>query len=540
MNTAIVIPAVKKNVAFTDDLVKKLAGTSLIQRAIDRARRLVPGEHIYVVTDSEEICLICKRNSIQYSYKKKLRLKTQHTVESLGFLFPQLSAQYKELILLSPYVPLLEERDIQKALRKYKSLRDTKFLIPVKREISRAFKTSKRNFHEFLTEDSEPELLIESQAFKIISTSLAQRGFGAGKVKPVTYEISPDLIEIRSYQDWWVCEKLLKRKRIVFRVRGDEQIGMGHIYRALTLAHEITDHEVYFVCDEKSRDAVTRLAGGDYWLEVYNQKEITERVIDLKPDLVINDILKTNRGYILKIRKLGIKVINFEDLGSGACHADLTINELYDKPEIEGKNILWGQKYFFLREEFNEARPNRFKKKVDTILVTFGAADPSDFTRKIFRTISGYCADKKIKIFLVTGGGYSHIKELENEIKSLPKEQAEYIHVTGVMSHIMEQAQIAIAANGRTTYELAHMNIPSIVLSHHEREKMHSFARPERGFVPLGLYKGGDTEAKLFKAFKKMVEDTHYRRTLFDRIKPFRFQKNKDKVLRLIESILDS
>ena len=101
-----------------------------------------------------------------------------------------------------------------------------------------------------MTGDSEQELLIESQAFKIISTSLIQNGFNIRKVKPVTYEISPDLIEIRSYQDWWVCEKLLKRKRIVFRIRGDEQIGMGHIYRALTLAHEITDHEVFFVCDE--------------------------------------------------------------------------------------------------------------------------------------------------------------------------------------------------------------------------------------------------------------------------------------------------
>ena len=53
MKTAIIIPAIKKNVAFTDDLVKKLAGTSLVQRAIDKAKRIVPREHIYIVTDSE-------------------------------------------------------------------------------------------------------------------------------------------------------------------------------------------------------------------------------------------------------------------------------------------------------------------------------------------------------------------------------------------------------------------------------------------------------------------------------------------------------
>ena len=35
-----------------------------------------------------------------------------------------------------------------------------------------------------------------------------QTGIKEEKVTPLTFEVSPDLIEIRSYQDWWVCEKL--------------------------------------------------------------------------------------------------------------------------------------------------------------------------------------------------------------------------------------------------------------------------------------------------------------------------------------------
>ena len=52
-------------------------------------------------------------------------------------------------------------------------------------------------------------------------------------------------------------------------------------------------------------------------------------------------------------------------MGAGAKHSNLTINELYDAPEFQGKNTLWGTKYFFLREEFSEARPNRFKNEVN-------------------------------------------------------------------------------------------------------------------------------------------------------------------------------
>jgi spore coat polysaccharide biosynthesis predicted glycosyltransferase SpsG len=104
----------------------------------------------------------------------------------------------------------------------------------------------------------------------------------------------------------------------------------------------------------------------------------------------------------------------------------------------------------------------------------------------------------------------------------------------------MEQSQIAIAANGRTPYELAHMNIPSIILSHHERELGHSFATRERGFIPLGLYKGAEKDEKILKALKKMVENHDFRREYFDRMRPFRFQKNKKKVLKFIYKLLEN
>jgi len=540
MDLAVFIPAIKKNVAFADDLIKKLDGKTLIQGAIDKAKEIAPCQSIHVITDSEEICLICQRNDVSYCYEKDLKLSRPPIIENLSFILSQFAGNYREMILLSPYAPMLRSEEILEALKKFRSTENCQLLIPVKKEISRAFKGSRRGVREMLSGDPGQELLIESQAFTIINSSLMKKDRGIKKAEPVSYELDHDLMEIRSHQDWWVCEKLLRRKRVVFRVIANEKVGMGHIYRALTLAHEITDHEVYFVCDEKSRKAVTQFAGNDYWLGVYKESEITDRIFDLKPDLVVNDMLSTRRNYILKLREKGIRVINFEDFGTGACYADFTINELYSSPEIEGENILWGQKYFFLREEFNEARPHRFKKKVDALLVTFGASDPSDLTRKTLKNILQYCEDKKIKIFLVTGEGYPHIKELEKETRNIPESRVQYVHVTGVMSHLMEQAQIAIAANGRTACELGHMNIPSIILSHHEREKKHSFATKDRGFIPIGLYNGSATDKKVLKALKKLVEDNSFRKDCFDRIKPFKFQKNKGRVLKLILELLNN
>src|SRR5690606_30621290 len=59
-----------------------------------------------------------------------------------------------------------------------------------------------------------------------------------------------ETVDIDDYQDWEAAESLLRRRNIVFRVDGDHDIGLGHIYRALTLANRlIFHHNIYFVMD---------------------------------------------------------------------------------------------------------------------------------------------------------------------------------------------------------------------------------------------------------------------------------------------------
>ena len=538
MKKAVIIPAVKKNVAFQDDLVKKLAGESLIQRAIDKAIEIVGKDNIYVVTDSEEICLLSQRKGVCYFYEKSLNLQQAAFIENLiDFLFT-LSDKFKTFILLSPYAPLLSSEEIKKALLEFES-KGEKLLIPVKRQYARVFTKDHKNVQEVLSGEEERTFLIESQAFQIIDSSVIRNEKLRSALKPYIYELSCDLFDIKGYQDWWVCEKLLKRKRIVIRVIGDEEVGMGHLQRALTLAHEMSDHEIRFVCDEKSKVATDKLAGYDYWLGIYKPDEIEDAIVALKPDLVINDILDSGHDYIRKLRDNHIPVINFEDLGEGAKLANLTINELYDEPLIPGENFKWGKDYFFVREEFNDACPNHFKESVTSVLIMFGGTDPSDYTRKILRIIKNDCRMRNIKIYVITGGGYPYIEELEQEIAQCTDQEIEYHHSIGVVSHIMEKVQVAISANGRTTYELAHMNIPAIVLSHHERENTHKFTREENGHVPLGICDDFEAEKKVITAFRQLIDNVEYRKKFHDRLKKFQFTKNKDKVISLIHSIIE-
>lgn len=535
---AIVIPAVKKNVAFPDDLVKKLAGISLIQRSINKAKLAFPEQQFHVVTDSEEIRLICERNDAVCIYDKSLRLDSKNLLGSLCLHLNSLLDERRNLLLLSPYAPLIKASDLQRAYKEYLD-QSAELMIPVCSSRLHIFESGARPLSQLMHDGFGREFISESHAFLLLRSALLQQP-GEYPIEPLIYRLSEITPEIRNYQDWWLCEKLIHRRRIVFRIIGNKAVGMGHIFRSLSLAHEITDHEIRFVCDTESEVAASKLAGYDYWLGVYPQNDIENAIIDLQPNLVINDMIDTEAGYVQRLKVNGIRVVNFEDLGSGAAEADLTINELYDDPIIPGNNILWGKKWFFVRDEFTDARPRKFQAPVQRLLIAFGGTDPSNYTLHVLRNILEYCASKAIGIDVITGEGYGHIPELEALMASNEKPAIRYTHATGVMSHLMEQADIAICSNGRTVYELAHMNVPAIVLSHHEREKTHRYACEANGFIPLGLYHDGPAKDKMLQALQQLVENTDYRRKLYDAMEATSFSQNKHNVARKILSLLDN
>jgi spore coat polysaccharide biosynthesis predicted glycosyltransferase SpsG len=148
------------------------------------------------------------------------------------------------------------------------------------------------------------------------------------------------------------------------------------------------------------------------------------------------------------------------------------------------------------------------------------------------------CRENQIRIVIVTGPGYRYIDKLGKELLTIKDVDVEYTHAAGVMSSIMERSDIAITSNGRTVYELAHMNIPAIILSHHQRENTHVFAKEENGFIPIGTYDDREKKKKLSMALQRLVQDVDYRRSLFNKMSHFRFN-NKNKVKKLILNILE-
>jgi spore coat polysaccharide biosynthesis predicted glycosyltransferase SpsG len=306
---------------------------------------------------------------------------------------------------------------------------------------------------------------------------------------------------------------------------------MGHIYRALSLAHHITNHDILFVCDEKDELVVESIASKDY--KVIPSKNKLNTILALQPDLVINDILNTDINYIDTLRKNNIKVVNFEDLGEGVKRANIVFNELYDIPVIDGDNILWGYEWYFLRDEFDEAKQNNFEN-VKNVLITFGGTDQHNLTLKTLKIVKDY----PFKITIVCGGGYLYKTELQEYVNKNNLD-VEIIYKTGVISKKMENIQIAITSNGRTVYELAHMHIPSIIVSQHKREETHHFSKLENGFIRLGNFEEIDDFDKKFRYYFDKILDNDYRYLLYLNTKKFNFLSNKQKVIRKIVKLIE-
>jgi CMP-N-acetylneuraminic acid synthetase len=315
-------------------------------------------------------------------------------------------------------------------------------------------------YEERLNRQELPKIYKETGGFVVAKRSVIDSKTRFGR-KVFLQQISKDeAVDIDDRYDWWLAEKSLVRKKICFHVIGNLKKGLGHVYRALSLADRIMDHEICFVVNDENQLAIQKIESQFYNLKVCVKGEEVDTIIECMPDLVINDVLNTNLSYIKKLKSNGIAVINFEDLGKGSMLADVVINAVFDEhPFLRKNKVYTGIDYCCLRDEFFYTKPKRFSDKVKNILVLFGGTDPENLTKRTLQWLSGIQGSWKIT--LVLGLGYSEKREKDIvNFAHRSSKKIEIIKDTNVISKYMCEADIAITAAGRTLFELTALAVP--------------------------------------------------------------------------------
>jgi CMP-N-acetylneuraminic acid synthetase/spore coat polysaccharide biosynthesis predicted glycosyltransferase SpsG len=369
----------------------------------------------------------------------------------------------------------------------------------------------------------------EAGAFLITKADHVTENTRIGE-KVTIFEISDrEAVDIDTSEDFVLCENILKSKKVLFRADGEEMLGMGHIYRCLSIAYQMTGHEVLFVSNRVYQLGVNKIKESNFHLrEIDSENELMDVIREYQPDILINDILNTSAEYMDNVCKLVPRVINFEDMGDGAGKADAVINALYSG----GKHLneYNGVEYFFLRDEFFLTKPSEYHEQVRNITVLFGGSDPCNLTGKVLPVLTSI-AEKypEIESHIITGFGYRYKNDIKNDT-----EHHIYIHNdVKQVSAYMKNADIAITSQGRTIYELACMGVPSVVMAQNEREQSHEFADLCNGYINLGMGKNVD-EKTLFSTLDWLIHTPNVRKQMHDLMLSKDFKSGRERVLKLI------
>jgi spore coat polysaccharide biosynthesis predicted glycosyltransferase SpsG len=276
-------------------------------------------------------------------------------------------------------------------------------------------------------------------------------------------------------------------KKILFVVAGYDGIGLGHAYRVADLAKELPRQDVHILCTSNSRNAFDFLReSGVSDVILQGAKVPVERYVkELRPDMVVNDILNTTVDYILSLKALGVKVVSLEDQGEGAAYTDLTINAIYE--EASSNHVLHGYTYFDLRDEFIKADRIGVRSNVKRVLLSFGGEDKNNLSLRFLRLLTQDSSLDHMELHVVTGPAYPFATELATYIGKAKRGNIIFTNAPTNMAYCMKNADMAIVSNGRTVYELAAIGVPSIVVSANKRELTHHFG-VIAGFKNLGSH----------------------------------------------------
>ncbi|MEH2106285.1 UDP-2,4-diacetamido-2,4,6-trideoxy-beta-L-altropyranose hydrolase [Nostoc sp.] len=267
--------------------------------------------------------------------------------------------------------------------------------------------------------------------------------------------------------------------KLFIRADASTQIGTGHVMRCLALAQAWQDAggQAIFVMATEAANLKTRLKSEG--MEVIHlpiqlgstedAEETAKLARQFNASWVVVDGYYFGAKYQEIIKEFKLKLLFIDDYGHAKqYHADIILNQNIHADEGLYINrqpytqLLLGTSYSLLRREFwhwrgwQRSLPPIAKK----LLVTLGGADPDNVT---FKVIQGLQEVEGLEVVVVVGGSNPHYEQLRSASQKLQFPIRLERNVTN-MPDLMAWADVAIAAAGSTSWELAFMGLPSIVL----------------------------------------------------------------------------
>ena len=549
LNTLVVIPARGGSKGIPRKNLRPVAGRPLIYYSIQAALNARFQAKVIVSTEDEEIALLAERFGASV-IMRDLNLSDDKTtldpviIDAVERLEDQIEEdRFEVIITVQPTSPLISPNDIEGVFNKLitEDL-DTVITVVDDRHLCWNFDDEKPSplYKKRVNRQKLSKTFKETGAVIACSRNQLSLGSRIGE-KVGLYEVPQDRsFDIDTIADLYLCEAMLARKKIVFNVVGYPRVGLGHAYRAVMLANELVKFEIIFVCSKYSQIAIDYIKSKNYEVIISDSNEdaIVEAINNLKPNLIINDVLDTETSFMTKLKKSSSVIVNFEDMGEGSKKADLVINALYPN-QIPEEKVLVGPDYFCLRDEFLYIGAHEKQKKIEIkkILLSFGGVDEGNITLKVLDAIKNLSIMNRLSIKIVTGPGYPHNIELEKFLESYKSINCSLIKKTNKISTLMLEADLAFTSGGRTVLELCSLNVPTVVICQNERETTHCFASKKNGIINLG-HRDNVSSIEIEDTLKKLIADPELTLQMKKKMQRMDLKKGKSRVIGQITRLL--
>jgi UDP-2,4-diacetamido-2,4,6-trideoxy-beta-L-altropyranose hydrolase len=319
---------------------------------------------------------------------------------------------------------------------------------------------------------------------------------------------------------------------LLFRTDASLKIGTGHVMRCLALAQAWQDaggHSL-FAMAEATPAIQARLAAES--CQIFFLSSCTAGTVDdslqtialareQQAGWIVVDGYQFDAGYQSALKAAGFSVLFLDDYGhAGHYSADLVLNQnayaneaLYADREPQAR-LLLGPRYCLLRRGFAAWRD--WKREVSPVghrlLVTVGGSDPANLTERIVQAVAAVEIEG-LEARIVVGGSNPHFESLQH----YTSQNAERITVwrsVSDMAELMAWADIAVSSAGTTSWELAFMQVPSVLLAVVEHQwPVAQALETSRAAVSLGRFSETD-ERKIAQAVRELLDDGRLRKEM--------------------------
>ena len=266
---------------------------------------------------------------------------------------------------------------------------------------------------------------------------------------------------------------------VIFRADASTEIGTGHVMRSLALAQgwQRAGGQAIFAQAESTPSLDRRLCSEG--IDLVRLETVPGSSEDAAQTLaqartheaswIIADGYCFRAAWQKQIKDAGFRLLLVDDYGHAEhYYADLVLNQnlhaqagLYAQRQPHTR-LLLGTGYAQLRREFLEWRTWRreIPPVACKVLVTLGGADPDNVTGKVIQALA--CL-RDVEAVVIVGGSNPNLTSLQSAIRNSQSAIRLVVDIAN-MPELMTWADVGVSAGGFTSWELAFMGLPSIVI----------------------------------------------------------------------------